>query len=294
MSIEALPYITLLGFFFGTSLITSRFSVGQFEPVTFIGLRLVLAGMGHAAIYALARSRHWPRDPRLWRHAAVLGIFGSAVPMTAVVTALQYQSGGITAFLITASPALTVLLAHFFLPDEKLTLSKAAGVMLALGGATMLAIRGESGLSDTSQANPIGYGLVLLAMVFSSLMTIYARRFMRDLDAFDVASVRMWSAALLVMPLSVLMVGVDLQAVDAPGYLALFYSALIGTFAGFMLAFYNIKRFGATAAAMTSYIVLIITGIGGVLLLGETITPIMMVGMAIIVSGVALINRGMT
>ena len=42
MTVEALPYVILLGFFFGTSLIASRFSVGQFEPITFIGLRLTL------------------------------------------------------------------------------------------------------------------------------------------------------------------------------------------------------------------------------------------------------------
>ena len=212
--------------------------------------------------------------------------------MTAVITALQHQSGGITALLITASPAVTVLLAHFFLPDETLTRSKVTGVLFALGGAGLLALQGESGLSDNSESSSVGYILVLVAMGSSSVMTIYARKFMQDLDAFDVASVRMWSAALAVMPLSILLVGVDLEPVDGWGYFALFYSAIIGTFAGFLLAFYNIKRFGATAAAMTSYIIPLVTGAGGVLLLGETVTTMMAVGMAIIISGVALINRG--
>ena len=292
MSVEALPYVVLLAFFFGTSLIASRFSVGQFEPLAFIGLRLTLAGLGSVAIYTMARRRRWPRDLRLWRHAVLLGIFGTALPMTAVMTALQHQSGGITALLITASPAVTVLLAHFFLPDEALTRLKAIGVLCALGGAALLAAQGESGLADNSEGSSIGYILVLIAMVASSVMTIYARRFMQDLDAFDVASVRMWAAALLIMPLSLLLFGLDLEGVDGWGYFALIYSAVFGTFAGFLLAFYNIKRFGATAAAMTSYVIPLITGSGGVLLLGETITPVMIVGMFVIVSGVALINRG--
>ena len=59
-----------------------------------------------------------------------------------------------------------------------------------------------------------------------------------------------------------------------------------------MLAFYNVKRFGATAAAMTAYVVPLVTGIGGVLILGETVTRAMMVGMGVIVSGIAIINRG--
>jgi drug/metabolite transporter (DMT)-like permease len=291
MTLQALPYVSLLGFLFGSTLIASRFSVGQFEPVTYIGLRLTMASLGHAAVYTLARRRRWPAGRRLWRHAVVLGVLGTALPMTAIVTSLQYQSGGITALLVTTSPALTVLLAHFFLPDEALTLRKGAGVVLALGGAALLALRGESGLPDVSQASPVGYGLVLLAMALGSSMTIYARKYMRDLDAFDVASVRMFAASLAIMPVSALSVGFDLHAVDGQGYLALIYAAMVGTFAGFMLAFYNIQRFGATASAMTAYVIPVVTGIGGLLVLGERITPAMLVGMGVILSGIAIINQ---
>jgi drug/metabolite transporter (DMT)-like permease len=291
LTVQALPYITFLGLLFGTTLIASRFSVGQFQPTTYIGLRLTMAGLGHVAIYSLARRRHWPTDRRLWRHAAVLGVVGTAIPMTAIAASLQYQSSGITSLLITTSPAITVLLAHFFLPDEALTRRKGLGVTLALGGAALLALRGESGLPDASQASPIGYGLVLLAMVSGSSMTVYARKYMRDLDAFDVASIRMFVATLAVMPLSILLIGFDLHAVNGQGYFALAYAALVGTFAGMMLAFYNVKRFGATAAAMTAYVVPVVAGIGGILFLGEKFTVVMLIGMGIIVSGIAIINQ---
>ena len=85
--------------------------------------------------------------------------------MTSIVSSLQFQSSGITAVLITTSPAITVIMAHFFLPDEPLTRRKSLGVLFALGGALLLAARGESGLPDVSRANPLGYLLVLLAMV---------------------------------------------------------------------------------------------------------------------------------
>ncbi|MCA9961746.1 MAG: hypothetical protein KC443_22055, partial [Anaerolineales bacterium] len=78
MTIQALPYITLVGFFFGSTLIASRFSVGQFAPSTYVGLRLTLAGLGHLAVYAVARDRfRWPKDKRVWRHAALLGGHGN-------------------------------------------------------------------------------------------------------------------------------------------------------------------------------------------------------------------------
>lgn len=291
MSPQALPYIILLGILFGSTLVVSRFSVGQFQSLTYIGLRLTLAGLAHVVIYLFSKGRHWPRGRQLWGRSAVLGIFATAIPMTAIVSSLQFQSSGVTSVLVTTSPALTVLMAHFLLPDESLTRRKSLGVILALAGAVLLAIRGESGLPDVERASPVGYLLVMGAMVSASASTIYARKYMRDLDTFDVASVRMWVAALAIMPLSLLLVGFDLSQVTGQGYAALLYAAFVGTFAGMMLAFYNIQRFGATASALTAYVIPIVATLGGVLLLDETITSAMLLGMALIVGGVAIINR---
>ncbi|UCG24424.1 MAG: DMT family transporter [Chloroflexota bacterium] len=291
MSPQALPYVVLLGILFGSTLIVSRFSVGQFNPLTYIGLRLSLAGLCHVLIYTLSKARVWPRGRRLWKNAAVLGVFATAIPMTAIVSSLQFQSSGVTSVLLTTGPALTVLMAHFLLPDETLTRRKSLGVLLALAGAILLAVRGESGLPDIERANPLGYILVVGAMISASGSTIYARKFMRDLDTFDVASVRMWIAALVIMPLSLLLVGFDLSQVTSQGYAALVYAAMVGTFAGMMLAFYNIQRFGATASSVTAYVIPIVAMIGGVLILGETITSGMIVGMGLIIAGVALINQ---
>ena len=291
MALQALPYVVLLGFLFGSTLVVSRFSVGQYEPLTYIGLRLVIAGLGHAAIYAVSAKRAWPKDRSLWRHGIALGILGTAVPMTAIVSSLEYQSSGLTAVLITTSPAITVLMAHFLLPDEPLTRQKGLGVVIALGGAVLLAVLGESGLPDVTRAEPIGYILVTTAMVFGSGAAIYARRYMKSFDPIDVNSVRMVSAALVVMPLSLVLVGFDVSSVDYRGVMALFYAAIVGTFSGMLLAFYNIQRFGATASAMAAYIIPIVAAIGGFLLLGETITLGMLAGMALILAGVALINR---
>ena len=213
MSPQALPYIILLGFLFGSTLVVSRFSVDQFQPTTFVSLRLLLASLGHVAVYLVYQRGKWPTGRRLWRQAAVLGLFGTAIPMTCIVSSLQYQSSGLTSVLITTNPAITLLMAHFFLEDERLSRRKVLGIMLALGGALLLALLGESGLPDVSRANPIGYILVFSGMISLSSAAIYTRRYMSDLPTLEVASVRIWVAALVVTPLSALLVGFDLSMV---------------------------------------------------------------------------------
>ena len=291
VTIEALPYITFLGFLFGSTLIASRFSVGQFEPTTYIGLRLSLAGLGHVLFYTFLNRRYkWPTDKKLWLRAGLLGVIGTAVPMTGIVTSLQYLSSGVASILITTGPAVTVLMAHFLLKDESLTVRKSIGVALALGGTSLLAFSGESGLADSS-GTLIGYLLIITAIVIASYASIYIRKYMGEYNSFDVSSIRMFTAAATVIPLSILIIGFDLSSVTSQGYFALGYAALIGTFGGMILSVYNIKRFGATASAMTAYVIPIVAGIGGVMFLGEQITAVMLIGMAIIIAGIAILNQ---
>jgi drug/metabolite transporter (DMT)-like permease len=276
---------------FGTTLVASRFSVGQFVPSTYIGLRLVLSAAGFGVIYLLQiGQRTWPRDKELWKHSIILGIFGTAIPMTGIVASLQYLSSGLAAILITVNPAITVLLAHIFLADEKLTRPKIVGATLALGGALMLALLGESGLANT-QGSILGYIFLFGGMISSGATTIYTRKYVQEFDTIDVSSVRMLIAAIIVMPLSIAFVGFDLSQVNSQGLMALIYAAIFGTFLGMLVSLYNIQRFGATAAVMAAYVIPVVASLTGVLILGEQITPGMVVGMILIAMGVWLLNK---
>jgi drug/metabolite transporter (DMT)-like permease len=82
-----------------------------------------------------------------------------------------------------------------------------------------------------------------------------------------------------------------LRGVTAVGYGTLVYAAVFGAFGGLLLEFYIIQRFGATTAAITTYVIPIFATIGGTLFLDETITSRMVVGMALIIAGIAIINR---
>lgn len=291
---KAIPYVVLLGFLWGSSLVVSRFSVGQYDPRVYISLRLTLAALAHVAVYALSGwlwvKRPWPRDPKLWRRAAVLGVLGTAISMTAIISSMQYQSSGLTALLLTLNPVVTVLLAQIFLPDERLTWQTAAGIAIALAGVSLLLVQGENGLSDFAEADWRGYAWAALGITGSAAGSVYARRYLRYSDSWDVASIRMFTAAILLIPITYFTVGFDLSGVDRAGYAALGYAALVGTFAGMWLSFYIVKRFGATSASQTSYILPVVTITLGALVLDEQITTTMLVGMIVIFVGLTLLN----
>lgn len=292
MSRQSAPYIVLLATLFGSTLVVSRYGISQFSPLSYTGLRLALTGLGHLLTYWLAvGGRRWPTDRELWRRAGFLGLFDTALPMSFMMLSLQYQSSAVTSILATISPAITVLLAHFFLEDERLSLRKAVGVGLAFAGALLLGLRGESGLPDVSRASPIGYFLVLAAMLSASAMTVYTRKWMRGFDAFQITSVRMIIGTLVVVPLALVTGGLDLGEITWEGYASIGYAAVVGTFFSFWLLIVIIQRYGATALATTMYISPVVASLGGVLLLDETITAGMAIGMAMIAGGIALLSQ---
>jgi len=292
LSIQSLPYILALGFMYGGTVLASRFAVGQFSPTTYVGLRLMLAGTAYAVVYLFSlKGRRWPRGKELWWRSGVLAGLGTIIPMNFLVIALQFQSSGVTAMLITLNPAITVVLAHFFLADEQLSFRKMFGVMLALSGAVLMLGLGESGLPDVTQFNPMGYLLAFSAMLSSSAGTIFARRTMKGMNPFDVSSIRMWVSALVVVPLSFILAGFNLNAVTGQGLAALGWASIAGTFLATLLSFYLVQQFGATAAALTAYVTPAVAAIGGALLLNETITWGILAGMLLIVGGISFINR---
>ncbi len=133
--------------------------------------------------------------------------------------------------------------------------------------------------------------LVFTNVLLETATAIYVRRNMRQMDAFGVSSIRISTAALLVLPFGVWFQGDNVTAVTPLGILALCSAGFLAVFFGQFLSFYITQRFGATAFSLTAYIVPVVAAITGVILLGETITIWMVGGMCLVVLGIMLINR---
>lgn len=290
MKNKGLPYILLLSLFFGTSLISSRFALREFGSIGFVGLRTIVSLICFAAAFTFSKRYTWPSGKEVWRHGVVLGVIGTTIPFTLFITSLNYLSSGIAAIIGTAGPAITVVLAHFLLDDESLNRRKTLGVSLAVGGAIMLSLSGETGLGDSAEVNPIGYLLVFASNISSSFGIIYARKNVRNLSAMQITSVRVFTAMVITIPLAFFLGQLDFSEITRVGVFTVIYSGIVSSFAGFVLSLYIINTYGVSTSIMTNYIVPIVASIGGVLLLNEQITLPMLIGMSVIIGGIYLIN----
>lgn len=285
-------YVFLTGALLGSTLVMSRFGLGQLPPMTFVSMRLLLATLVFMAAYLVFRMRPIPRDPSLLLKAGFYGILGTAVTMTGFTNALRYQSSGVTSLLVTLSPIMTVIMAHLFLKDEHFTRQRLWGALIAFCGAGLLLVRGENGLTQFVQADWRGYAWTLLGVSSNSVGLVYARRYLNQYNAFDVTSIRISAGMLLVCAITAMTGGFDFSQLQWSGMLALSYAALAGTFLAFLLYLTTVQKFGATVASQAEYAVpMVATGLG-VLLLHERITLTMLVGMVVILIGLAIFDRG--
>lgn len=285
-------YIIMPGLLLGSTLVSTRFSLGQFAPLTHVTVRLSLAALAFLIAIFVFRARPWPRDRQLWMKAVIYGVIGTVITMTGYTNSLQYQSSGVTSLLASLSPIVTALLAHVFLRDEAINRYRLTGALIAFSGAGLLLIRGESGLTELARADWRGYAWALLGMASNSAGLVYARRYLRTADSFTVTFIRILTGAVLVGLLTALTTGFDFSKVQFSGVGAVLYAAILGTFFAFLYYMTSVQKLGATVASQTEFLVpMVATGLG-VLLLGERVTVAMLVGMALIFAGLGVFGKG--
>jgi drug/metabolite transporter (DMT)-like permease len=260
--------------------------------MAFVSLRLLVGTLIFYIAIFIFRVRPFPRGRGLWLRAGFYGLLGTALTMTGFTNALRYQSSGVTSLLVTLSPIMTVIMAHLFLKDERFTRMRMWGALIAFCGAALLLVRGENGLSDLARADWRGYAWTFLGVASNSAGLVYARRFLRDADPFDVTCVRITVGMLLVVVVTMLSGGIDLSGLQVSGALALGYAGFAGTFLAFLFYLKTVQEFGATVASQTEYAVpMVATGLG-VVLLNEQFTLTMLAGMVVIFAGLAVFDRG--
>ncbi len=291
MSLRALPFVALNAFLFGSTMVASRFSVGQLPPLLYLSVRLLVASSAFLLLYVVRPGAVFPQDRGLWLRAGIVGVFGTALNLVMNVSALQYLSSGVVSVMLSLTPAVTVLWAHFLLPEERLHGWQWIGLGLAFGGAATLALAGETGIPDVTRADPRGYLMVGTAVLANSSMAIYMRKMLKNDNSTQVASIRIFTATLVLVPLAALTVNYDPVPISPLVAFVVLWASLMGTFGGFFVQLYTIQTYGAVPGAMVTYLIPVFAGTGGVLLLGEQFTLTMLIGVTIIITGIALVQR---
>ncbi len=281
----ALP-LTVLVLAWASTFAALKVGIEHCPPVLFAALRVLV---GAAALTPLAwRSGVSLRLRETWRVYAVATTLNVVVFIGLQSLALVHLPSGTAAVLFYLQPVLVGLLAWPIL-GERLTTAKLGGLLLGFLGVIAVSAAGV-------QADlPVqGVLVALVAAVAWALGTVYVKRHEDVLTHTRALTVQFLVGGVVLTGLGLL--------VEDPGdiswspqmAISLGYAGLVGIALAWALWFRLIRAGEASRAAAYIFFVPITALAIGVVLFGETLTPSMAAGAALVVAGIYLVNRRRT
>jgi len=278
--------LILLSVLWGGSFFFAEIALVELRPFSVVFGRVVLAAATLLLLVRLTGGR-MPRDPRLWGAFFVMGTVNNFIPFSLIVWGQTQITSGLASILNATTPVFTVIMAHFFTRDEKLTANRFAGVILGIAGVVVMI--GPAALAGLG-ANVLAQLAVVGAAVSYGVAGVYGRRF--------AGTPPLVTAAGQVTASSVLMFPVMLIA-DRPWTLAMPAAetwaavlgiALVSTAAAYVIFFRILATAGATNIMLVTLLVPVSAILLGVLVLGETLAPLHIAGMVLIGLGLLAID----
>ncbi len=247
------------------------------EPITVLFLRFTIAAIVMNLIMALRRTAY-PRGLVLLE-LILLGAIAYVGESLAYFLALKMASAGLVALLLYIYPALVTALSAIFL-KEHLTRVKIVALFIALSG-TALTLRISGG------GSLMGILLGIAAAVDYAIYILLGSRIVRRSGPMASTTVIITSTAGVYV--GIVAIHGTTYPTTSTGWIAIIAIALISTVLAFVTFFTGLKRIGPTTTSTLSTFEPIVAVVLAAIVLGETISPIQILGGILILAAVVLL-----
>ena len=283
------------GVLWGGAFVLTEMVLETIPPISYTMLRNIITAVALVAIL-YARNGRLQTTPRAWLTYFVIGFFNNALPFTLVNWGQLTIDSGLASILVSTMPFFTLLLAHFFTDDERLTPPKLLGIGLGLLGIVVLiGLDALSGLGGSLA----GQLMVTGAAVSYAIGAILSRSYLRasrqravppQLRALEIVTGQYAATAVLLILLAFTVEDPLALHPSLRSITALLISALPVSLTAVLVYYYLIDAIGASFSALSIYIIPIAGVLMGALLLGEPITLQVIASLVLILLGVAIVN----
>ena len=275
--------LLLMGLTWGSSFLFVEVALDSVTPVTLAAGRIVL-GATILALAARLLGQQVPGDWKTLRIYFLLGMTSHAAPFSLIAMGQAFIDSSLAAILISSVPLFTLMMAHFYTVDDRITPAKAIGVLMGFGGIVLLI--GPAALAG------LGHGfwgkVMVIGAAFCFALTTLIARQTRHVPPVMSGACSLFSAALWIVPASLLFDRPWTLTPTAMSIWAIVALALFSTSLG-MLAFFRLTQSaGPNFISLNNYISPVVAVLWGVTLLGERLSWTAIVAMLIILAGIAV------
>lgn len=298
----------LLAFMWGSSFMFIKIALETgMGPLTVVTYRLLI---GAAVLLVLLRltGARLPSDPRTVATIAAVGLINIVIPFTLIHWSEQYIDSALASILNGLVPLFAIVIAAIALHDEPITVNRLVGLLIGFAGAVVLLSRDlGAGPAADSTMSLLGQLAVVAASASYALSAVTMRKLFsgknlvddpvrgpRPLNPIEIALPQVVLGAAIVVTLAgILEWGQPGAPVLPPDLLAWFSVAWLGLFGSalaYVLYFRLLTAWGATRSTLVTYAMPVVGLILGVVILRETIDLRVLIGLALIIGGIALVS----
>lgn len=276
----------LLSLIWGSTWLFIKLGLEDLPPFTFAGVRFVVASAILLVVIAVRRVP-LPRERRDWLLIALTGVMAFTINYGLLFWGEQRTSSGLAAILQTIIPAFGLVIAHYYLPDERITPWKTGGIALGIAGVGLIFSdqAGTEGRSALAGSAAIVVGALCVA--YSNVL-VKARA--RHIEPAVLAAGQMICGLVPLLLIGLTLEGNPLKFHWTPlALVALLYLALVGSAIAFLLFYWLVRNMDVTKTMLIPLVTPPIAVLLGWLVLHESLTWRTAAGALGIMSGIALI-----
>jgi drug/metabolite transporter (DMT)-like permease len=280
--------LVLVILIWGNSFIAIKHAVQFLSPRELTILRFVpVALIFGTLLLTTRRAAFWQMVRRDWLGLVLLGLSGVVAYNLALNTGESRVPAGTASLIISLNPAFTFILSVLFL-KERPTVKKAMGLASAFLGLYVIVRYASNQQIDFSYLRYVF--ITMLAPLCWAIYTILGKPLVARYPPLMVVGGAMIAA---VIPLLFFIRGsliAKLPTLPPSAWVSIAFLSLACTVFGFVIWFRALRRMEASQAASFVYLEPLFGVSFSKLLLDEPITPALLIGAALLIGGVYLIN----
>ena len=280
----AAAYIVLLSTLFGANAVAIKVAFEGFGIFTAAAIRFSVAALV-IALWAVFSGRSFRLQKGQWRYLLIYALLFT-VQLSLFFTGLDRTYASRGTLIVNLLPFLILILAHFFLPNDRITRRNLIGLLLGFSGVVCV----FAGKETFSRDIRIGDGLVLAATVVWAANTVYIKRVIEAFKPFHIVLYSM----LIALPFFVLEAlwfdGVAIKSLSGRAVLGLAYQTFVTASFGFIAWNTMLRTYGAVALHAFVFIMPLVGVILSGWILNEPLYPNLWVALALIVAGILVVH----
>lgn len=266
----------------GSTFMVLKIGLEGTPPLLGVGLRHLLASVILFAIIRYRKSRI-PLDRAAVAQYLTVGLLNFFLSYSLTYSGTQYIYSNISALLWTSIPMTTALTAHFFIPAERLTWMKSAGLLIGFGGVAL--IFSGYGFGDSSNL-VLGMTLVMAAVIANTWPNVYIKIVPRPVDPIILMGVSTGIGGAVTLALSLILESDKQMVWSAYNMGIILYLAVFGTAIAWVSFYWLLRHMEVVKLSFVGFIAPIVALFMGMLVLDEYLPVTVYAGAFLVLLGI--------